>query len=159
MRSNERQTGVELLSLAEPVGPLTSDAAASPRRDVGRLLALEWVQVALGVSLLVMIAARAVSAPRDGVDASTVAIVGMLALLALTAGLRARLGRAALRRDVQELTLLCDLASPRLTDHDSPYRGRVLPPIRAAVTRLRRVRIDRRRRWSSGSRTKRRQAM
>ena len=132
------------------------DEALSMRSDLRRLVVLERLQTALGIGLLLAIAARAVATAEDDAVGSALVIVGMLAMIVVTVALRARLGHASLRRDVQALELRRDLESrpePDAASFDlqgSAYRGRFFPPIRAAVARLRRT--DRKRRKLRGSR-------
>ncbi len=126
------------------------------RSDLKKLVALERVQIALGIGLLLAIAARAVIAAEDDAVGSALAIVGMLAMIFVTLGLRVRLGQDSLRRDVQTLEVRRDLEPQPGPDaatfglQGSPYRSGFFPPIRAAVARL--GRPDRQRRSRRNSR-------
>lgn len=71
------------------------------RRDLRKLVALEWAQTMVGVGLLVVIAARAVVVAEDGSIALALTIADVLAMAFLFLAMRIRMGHEALRRDVQ----------------------------------------------------------
>lgn len=148
MNGNQSET---ILQQALPY----QDAPRTIRGDLRKLVALEWVQTALGVGLLLAIAARAVVNSKEDAVGSALVILGMFAMILVTLVLRVRLGHESLRRDVETLELDCDLESrpkPDAASFDlrgSVYRARFSPPIRAAVTRLRRTDGKRRRHRSS----------
>lgn len=107
------------------------------RSDVRKLAALEWVQTTLGIGILVAVVVRAFVTAEEDAVAAVITIAGLFVMVVFTLALRLHLGRESLRRDVEALERnLDDPASREALDlHASAYRGRLLPALRAVMTR------------------------
>lgn len=115
------------------------DAVRDMRSDLRKLVALEWIQTALGIGLLAAVLVRAVIVTEDSAVAVVLTIVGLLAMLLFTLALRIRMGHESLRRDVQELEIRNELQARALDDEASPYRGRSVPQAPVVEQRQRRT--------------------
>jgi len=95
-------------------------------------LALESVQVALGIGILVLVALRAIVTIEDDAVASALTIGGMFVMVLVVVALRVRLGRETLRREVKALEDRRDLEDREASDRAAPDSG---PRLRAAARR------------------------
>lgn len=103
------------------------DAVRDMRSDLRMLVALEWIQTALGIALLAAVLVRSVIVAEDNAEAIALTIAGLLAMVLFTLALRIRMGHESLRRDVQELEIRSRLEARTSEDEASPYRGRCIP--------------------------------
>lgn len=91
-----------------------------------KLLALESVQIALGIGILVLVALRAIVTIEDDAVASALTIGGMFVMVLVVVALRVRLGRETLRREVKALEDRRDLENREASDLAAPDSGRRL---------------------------------
>ncbi len=113
---------------ARPPRPETTRGTRRTRR---KLLALESVQIALGIGILVLVALRAIVTIEDDAVASALTIGGMFVMVLVVVALRVRFGRETLRREVKALEdrrALEDLqASDRAPDSGRRLRAAARP--------------------------------
>ncbi len=114
------------------VRPPRLETTGAARRDRRKLLALESVQIALGIGILALVALRAIVTIEDDAVASALTIGGMFVMVLVVVALRVRLGRETLRREVKALEDRRDLEDRQASDLAAPDSGRRL---RAAARR------------------------
>jgi hypothetical protein len=117
-----------------PLCEIPPPPTGEQRKDLRRLVALEWTQTAVGVGLLVAVVARAVFIAEDDRVAAVITIVGILSMLFLTMAFRIRMGHESLRRDIEGIEIRHELANRTTELHGgSPYRDRFtsekMPPL------------------------------